>query len=163
MCTGAVVDPGTALRAAGLRVTRPRAAVLEVLDQALHRHEHLSAATVAERARARIGHLSTQAAYDCLDALTAAGLARRIEPAGHPVRYEARVGDNHHHLVCRRCGSTADVDCTVGAAPCLTPSDTLGFRVDEAEVIFWGLCPSCSGGTGAAPSRPPSTTGEEPR
>ena len=139
------------LRAAGLRVTRPRLAVLDVLGDARQRHEHLSAADVAARARAALGALSTQAVYDCLDALTAAGLVRRIEPAGSPARYEARVGDNHHHLVCRRCGFTADVDCAVGAAPCLAPSSASGFVVDEAEVIYWGLCPSCSA-TAAHPS-----------
>lgn len=131
------------LRAAGLRVTTPRVAVLDVLQDALGQ-SHLAAADVVERVRAQVGAVSTQAIYDVLDAFTRAGLARRIEPAGHPARFEARVGDNHHHLVCRRCGSTADVDCVVGAAPCLTPSDTAGFVVDEAEVTFWGLCPTCA-------------------
>jgi Fe2+ or Zn2+ uptake regulation protein len=133
------------LRGAGLRVTRPRVAVLGVLAHARRRHEHLSAGQVAVRAREMLGSLSTQAVYDCLDALTAAGLLRRIEPAGSPARFEARVGDNHHHLVCRRCGAVSDVSCAVGTAPCLTPSDTSGFSVEEAEVVFWGSCPSCSG------------------
>jgi Fur family ferric uptake transcriptional regulator len=90
-----------------------------------------------------LGTVSTQAVYDCLEALAGAGLARRIEPAGHPARYESRVGDNHHHLVCRSCGATVDVDCAVGAAPCLTPSSSHGFLVEEAEVVFWGRCPEC--------------------
>ena len=131
------------LRAAGLRVTTPRVTVLDVLEDA-HGDTHLAAADVVDRVRVRVGTVSTQAVYDVLDALTRAGLARRIEPAGHPARFEARVGDNHHHLVCRRCGSTTDVDCVVGAAPCLTPSDAAGFVVDEAEVTFWGLCPACA-------------------
>ena len=132
------------LRASGLRVTRPRLAVLEVLQDARAGHEHLPVAEVVSRARERLATLSTQAAYDCLEALAAAGLARRIEPAGHPSRYEARVGDNHHHLVCRACGHTVDVDCVVGSPACLTPSTTAGFVVDEAEVVFWGLCPACA-------------------
>jgi Fur family transcriptional regulator, stress-responsive regulator len=117
--------------------------MLEVLDTAQTRHEHLSVAEVAGRARAELGSLSTQAVYDCLEALTGSGLARRIEPAGHPARYESRVGDNHHHLVCRDCGATTDVDCAVGAAPCLTPSTADGFVVEEAEVVFWGRCSQC--------------------
>ncbi|GAB7193339.1 fur family transcriptional regulator FurA3 [Kineococcus sp. NUM-3379] len=135
------------IRARGLRATRPRIAVLDVLDSATG-DRHLAAADVAERARAGLGALSTQAVYDCLEALTGAGLARRIEPAGHPARYESRVGDNHHHLVCRACGTTVDVDCVTGAAPCLDPSSTAGFTVDEAEVTFWGRCPSCRAGDG---------------
>lgn len=131
------------LRDVGLRLTAPRAAVLAVLDDAGTRREHLAVAQVAERARSLLGSLSTQAVYDCLDALTAAGLSRRIEPAGHPARYEGRVGDNHHHLVCRECGTTDDIDCVVGAAPCLDPGLAGDFLVEEAEVIFWGRCPSC--------------------
>lgn len=119
-------------------------AVLGLLHEALPDHVHLSAADVLVRVRERLDSVSTQAVYDVLDALTAAGLARRIEPAGHPARYEARVGDNHHHLVCRGCGATTDVDCVHGLAPCLTPSDVAGFVVDEAEVTFWGLCPGCA-------------------
>ncbi|MDT0166536.1 Fur family transcriptional regulator, partial [Actinotalea sp. AC32] len=134
------------LRSAGLRVTSPRVAVLDVLGEALAAAEHhLPAAAVAERARARLGSLSTQAVYDCLDALVRAGLARAIEPAGLPTLYEARVGDNHHHLVCRGCGATTDVDCAVGAAPCLLPHGApVGFVVDEAEVTFWGRCAACA-------------------
>lgn len=128
------------LRRAGLRVTAPRLAVLmSVLDDGPHR----DAEAIADSARKRIGALSTQAVYDNLHLLERAGLIRRIQPSGHPARYEARVGDNHHHIVCRLCGLTADVDCTVGAAPCLEPSVGHGFIVQEAEVIFWGLCPQC--------------------
>ena len=131
------------LRARGLRVTAPRAAVLGVLDDATGGHEHLTTAEVAERARGRLGTVSLQAVYDVLEVLVTAGLARRIEPAGQPALFEGRVGDNHHHLVCRGCGRTVDVDCAVGQAPCLTPSVTTGFVVDEAEVVFWGRCPDC--------------------
>ncbi|MGI4894907.1 MAG: Fur family transcriptional regulator [Janthinobacterium lividum] len=134
---------GHRLRERGLRATRPRAVVLDVLDAAAAASEHLPVTLVLERARVELPSVSTQAVYDCLDALTRVGLARRIEPAGHPTRYEARVGDNHHHLVCRDCGRTVDVDCALGPAPCLTPSDSAGFTVEEAEVVFWGRCPDC--------------------
>jgi Fur family ferric uptake transcriptional regulator len=127
------------LRAAGLRVTRPRLAVLDVLAE----HPHADADTIVTGARAVHPSLSPQAVYGVLKALVAVGLARRIEPAGAPALYELRVGDNHHHLVCRSCGAVADVDCVIGAAPCLAPSDTAGYVVDEAEVVFWGLCPTC--------------------
>jgi Fur family ferric uptake transcriptional regulator len=127
------------LRTAGLRVTRPRLAVLAVLEQ----HPHVDADTIATAARAVHPSISPQAVYGVLRALVGGGLARRIEPAGGPALYELRVGDNHHHLVCRECGVVADVDCVVGAAPCLTPSDAAGFVVDEAEVVFWGLCADC--------------------
>lgn len=127
------------LRAAGLRVTRPRLAVLD----ALHDGGHLDVDEIATRVRTRLETVSTQAVYDVLGALSRAGLARRIEPAGSPARYEARVGDNHHHVVCRSCGVIADVDCAVGDAPCLDPNNARGFMVDEAEVTFWGLCPGC--------------------
>ena len=127
------------LRAVGLRVTRPR---LSVLD-ALARSPHADADRIVSAARADHPSLSPQAVYGVLKALVGAGLARRIEPAGAPALFELRVGDNHHHLVCRSCGAVADVDCAVGAAPCLTPSDTAGFAVDEAEVVFWGLCRDC--------------------
>lgn len=128
------------LRRAGLRVTAPRLAVL-LSVQGTGRHRDAEA--IADAARSRLGTLSTQAVYDNLHILEEAGLVRRIQPSGHPARYEARVGDNHHHLVCRRCGLTADVDCAVGAAPCLEPSTDEGFVVEAAEVIFWGLCPRC--------------------
>jgi Fur family transcriptional regulator, stress-responsive regulator len=127
------------LRTHGLRVTRPRLAVLEVLSEG----GHLEVDEIANRVRRRLDSVSTQAVYDVLGALSRAGLARRIEPAGSPARYEGRAGDNHHHVVCRGCGVVADVDCTVGEAPCLDPSNAHGFEVDEAEVTFWGLCPTC--------------------
>ena len=127
------------LRQHGLRVTRPRLAVLEVLT----RGGHLEVDEIARRVRGRIASVSTQAVYDVLGALSRAGLARRIEPAGSPALFEARVGDNHHHIVCRGCGTIEDIDCVVGERPCLTPSTDSGFEVDEAEVTFWGLCPSC--------------------
>ncbi|MDG4793546.1 Fur family transcriptional regulator [Micromonospora sp. WMMD1082] len=127
------------LRARGLRVTRPRLAVLDVLAEG----GHLEVEEITRRVREQLGSVSTQAVYDVLGALSRAGLSRRIEPAGSPARYEARVGDNHHHVVCRGCGVIADVDCAVGAAPCLDPDTAHGFQVDEAEVTFWGLCPTC--------------------
>jgi Fe2+ or Zn2+ uptake regulation protein len=127
------------LRQAGLRVTRPRRAVLDVLTA----HPHVDAETIAAGASVAHPSISPQAVYGVLKALVGTGLARRIEPAGGPALYELRVGDNHHHLVCRECGVVADVDCVVGAAPCLAPSDAAGFVVDEAEVVFWGLCADC--------------------
>ena len=127
------------LRKAGLRVTRPRLSVLDVLAA----HPHADADTIVTGARAQHPTLSPQTVYGVLDALVSVGLARRIEPAGAPALFELRVGDNHHHLVCRSCGTVADVDCAVGAAPCLSPSDTAGFLVDEAEVVFWGSCGPC--------------------
>jgi Fur family transcriptional regulator, stress-responsive regulator len=128
------------LRAVGLRVTRPRLAVLD----AVHAHPHLDTEALIGAARTRLDAISHQAVYDVLRVLTDTGLVRRIQPQGSVARYEARVGDNHHHLVCRECGAIVDVDCTVGAAPCLTPSDDAGFDVDEAEVVFWGRCPACT-------------------
>ena len=128
------------LRGAGLRVTAARVALLETV-----RHgDHLDVEAIASGVRDRIGHVSLQAVYDALHALTTAGLVRRIEPAGSPARFEGRVGDNHHHIVCRSCGAVADVDCAVGEVPCLTASDDHGFSIDEAQVIYWGLCPRCS-------------------
>ncbi|WP_405866900.1 transcriptional repressor [Streptomyces sp. NBC_01515] len=128
------------LRGAGLRVTAARVALLETV-----RHgDHLDVEAVASGVRDRVGHISLQAVYDALHALTSAGLIRRIEPAGSPARFEGRVGDNHHHLMCRSCGVVADVDCAVGEAPCLTAADDQGFSIDEAEVIYWGLCPTCT-------------------
>jgi Fur family ferric uptake transcriptional regulator len=114
-------------------------AVLDVLRDG----GHLEVDEIATRVRTRIDSVSTQAIYDVLGALSRAGLARRIEPAGSAARYEARVGDNHHHVVCRGCGTIADVDCALGDAPCLDPNNARGFEVDEAEVTFWGLCPAC--------------------
>jgi Fur family transcriptional regulator, stress-responsive regulator len=127
------------LRGASLRVTRPRVAVLG----AVARQPHADTDTVIRAVRAELPEVSHQTVYDSLNALTAAGLVRRIQPSGSVARYESRVGDNHHHVVCRACGVIADVDCAVGEAPCLTASDDLGFAIDEAEVIYWGLCPDC--------------------
>jgi Fe2+ or Zn2+ uptake regulation protein len=127
------------LRTVGMRVTAPRLAVLA----AVHKGGHLNAETIAVAARERLGSLSQQAVYDNLHALLDAGLVRRIEPANAPALYEARVGDNHHHLVCAKCGRVEDVDCVVGHRPCLEPSATHGFDIVEAEVIFWGTCPTC--------------------
>ena len=128
------------LRGAGLRVTAARVALLATVRDG----DHLDVEEITSGVRDRVGHVSLQAVYDALHALTAAGLVRRIEPAGSPARFEGRLGDNHHHVVCRSCGAVADVDCATGEAPCLTASDDHGFSIDEAEVIYWGLCPDCS-------------------
>jgi Fur family ferric uptake transcriptional regulator len=128
------------LRGAALRVTRPRVAVLK----AVHTHPHADTDSIIQATRRDLPEVSHQAVYDVLRALTDAGLVRRIQPAGSLARYEARIGDNHHHVVCRSCGDVEDVDCAVGEAPCLDPSDHHGFSVDEAEVVYWGLCPACS-------------------
>ncbi|MEV6324365.1 Fur family transcriptional regulator [Nocardia sp. NPDC051787] len=127
------------LRGVSLRVTRPRVAVLS----AVHDHPHADTDSIIRAVRSGLPDVSHQTVYDSLNALTAAGLVRRIQPSGSVARYESRVGDNHHHVVCRACEVIADVDCTVGAAPCLTASDDHGFSIDEAEVIYWGLCPDC--------------------
>ncbi|SUA75280.1 Peroxide operon regulator [Nocardia otitidiscaviarum] len=132
-------DARERLREVGLRVTAPRVAVLDAVVAAPHSDADSVAATVRER----LGSVSTQAVYDVLRACVGAGLLRRIEPAGSSALYEARTGDNHHHLVCRSCGTVVDVDCAAGAAPCLEPARTHGFSIDEAEVVFWGLCPAC--------------------
>jgi Fe2+ or Zn2+ uptake regulation protein len=134
------------LRGAALRVTRPRVAVLS----AVHDHPHADTNSIIGVVREDLGEVSHQAVYDVLRALTAAGLVRSIEPPGSVARYEARVGDNHHHVVCRSCGAIDDVDCAVGAAPCLTASDDHGFAIDEAEVIYWGRCPECVAASSAA-------------
>ncbi len=135
-----VTDLEAQLRAADLRVTKPRLAVLA----ALRSQPHVDTETVISAVRSELGTVSHQAIYDVLRALTDAGLVRRIQPAGAIARYEVRVGDNHHHLVCRSCGAIADVDCAVGHAPCLTADDDHGFVVDEAEVVYWGTCPGCA-------------------
>lgn len=132
--------PEAQLRAVSLRVTRPRLAVLT----ALRDHRHVDAETIAGLVRADYPAVSRQAVYDVLRALTAAGLVRRIQPAQTTARYESRVGDNHHHVVCRCCGAIADVDCALGHSPCLTASDDHGFVVDEAEVVYWGTCLDCA-------------------
>jgi len=128
------------LRGASLRVTQPRLSVLA----ALRDHPHVDTETVISLVRAELPAVSHQAVYDVLHALTDAGLIRRIQPAGALARYEARIGDNHHHVVCRLCGVIADIDCAVGHAPCLSPSGDHGFVVDEAEVVYWGTCPDCA-------------------
>jgi Fe2+ or Zn2+ uptake regulation protein len=137
-------DYAEQLRIADLRVTRPRLAVLD----AVAAHPHADTETIFSAVRDALPEVSRQAVYDVLAALTTAGLVRRIQPSGSVARYESRVGDNHHHVVCRSCGVIADVDCAVGEVPCLTPSDhdgsLEGFVLDEAEVIYWGLCPDCS-------------------
>lgn len=135
------------LRGAGMRVTAARIALLETVRGG----DHLGVEAIASGVRDRVGHISLQAVYEALHALTAVGLIRRIEPAGSPPRFEGRVGDNHHHVVCRSCGVVADVDCAVGEAPCLTASDDRGFSVDEAEVIYWGLCSGCSASSSEIP------------
>jgi Fur family ferric uptake transcriptional regulator len=134
------------LRERGLQVTAQRLAVL----QAVSGNPHSTATEVLDDVEGRIGSVSRQAVYDALDVLTDRGLIRRIQPARSPARYEDRVGDNHHHLVCRTCGVTTDVDCVVGDPPCLRPSDDHGFVIDEAEVVFWGICPDCQNGAAGA-------------
>ncbi|MFZ0161105.1 MAG: Fur family transcriptional regulator [Kineosporiaceae bacterium] len=128
------------LRGAALRVTRPRVAVLA----AVYEHPHADTDSIIGVVREELPEVSKQAVYDVLRALTAAGLVRRIEPSGSVARYESRVGDNHHHVVCRSCGAIADVDCAVGDTPCLIASEDHGYAIDEAEVVYWGLCPDCS-------------------
>ncbi|WP_328996896.1 transcriptional repressor [Kribbella sp. NBC_01245] len=128
------------LRGAAMRVTRPRLAVLT----AVYANPHADTDSLIGAVRTELPAVSHQAVYDCLHALTAAGLVRRIQPSGSVARYESRVGDNHHHVMCRSCGVIADVDCAVGHAPCLTASGDHGFEIDEAEVIYWGLCANCS-------------------
>ena len=146
-------DVAELLRGSGLRVTRPRVAVLEAVAELAHADTE----SVIGAVRRELPDVSHQAVYDSLRALTAAGLTRRIQPHGSVARYEVRVGDNHHHLVCRSCGAIADVDCAVGHVPCLSPSDEHGYVVDEAEVIYWGTCPDCASGasTAADPHHPP--------
>ena len=131
--------PDELLRARGMRVTAQRIAVLRAVSAA----PHVSADAVTETVRGELGTISTQAVYDALAALTGHGLLRRIQPAGSPARYETRVGDNHHHLICRVCERMVDVDCAAGDPPCLTAADDFGYEIDEAEVIYWGRCPDC--------------------
>lgn len=132
-------DPAAALRAHGIYVTAQRLAVL----RAVRAQPHATADAVVQTVRDEIGTVSRQAVYDTLNTLTDLGVLRRIQPMGSPARYETRAGDNHHHLICRSCGLVEDVDCAVGARPCLTASDDHGFEIDEAEVIYWGVCPAC--------------------
>jgi Fe2+ or Zn2+ uptake regulation protein len=133
-------DEAELLRSHGIQVTAQRLAVL----RAVARQPHITADGVADAVRAEIGAISIQSVYDALTLLAGEGLLRRIQPAGSPARYENRVGDNHHHLICRECGEMTDVDCAVGFAPCLTASDAHGYRIDTAEVTYWGVCPACS-------------------
>lgn len=139
----------TLLRGKSLRVTSPRIAVMRELAE----HPHADVDTITRGARERLGSVSTQAVYDVLAALAGARLVRRFEPAGHPARYELELGDNHHHLVCRTCGSMIDVECAPGEAPCLEAADDHGFAIHEAEVIYWGICPSCAAAQEGAPDR----------
>ena len=140
---------GERLRAAGLRVTQPRVAVLHVVQA----HPHIAADQVIEHVRTQLGAVSTQGVYDTLNTLTDHGILRRFEPAGSSMRFEIHTADNHHHLVCRRCGTVTDVPCRVAAIPCAVPEDTNGYAVDEAEVTYWGLCQNCS--VTIRPDRPP--------
>ena len=133
------VDSATFLRSQGVQVTAQRLAVLHAVGDL----PHSNAAEIAAAVRSEIGVISVQAVYDALSALTNKGIIRRIQPAGSPARYEARVDDNHHHLICRTCGRMVDVDCAVGEAPCLTAAEDSGYAIDEAEVIYWGQCPDC--------------------
>jgi Fe2+ or Zn2+ uptake regulation protein len=146
-------DPADLLRRHGVQATAQRLAVLAAVSS----QPHSTADDVAKVVRAEIGVISRQAVYDALGVLADKGLIRRIQPAGSPARYEGRTGDNHHHLICRLCGRTVDVDCAVGAAPCLTPAEDSGFEIDEAEVVYWGRCPEC-----LAQHRDPSRTEGKP-
>jgi Fur family ferric uptake transcriptional regulator len=140
-------DPADLLRAHGIQVTAQRLAVL----RAVAAHPHVTADGVAEAVRAEIGAISLQSVYDALGVLVTEGLIRRIQPSGSPARFEDRVGDNHHHLICRICGRVVDVDCAVGAAPCLTAVDDKGYEIDEAEIAYWGRCPECVAGGRTGP------------
>ncbi len=146
-------DPSDVLRDAGLRVTAARLATLRALAES----PHTAVDAIAASVRDDLGTVSTQAVYDVLRALSSAGLVRRIEPAGSAALYETRTGDNHHHLVCRSCGAVADVDCAVGEIPCLEPSQTQGYEVDEAEVVYWGICAQCRSTSPPDPDLTPPT------
>ena len=151
------LDPTASLRDRGIQVTAQRLAVL----RAVSHHPHVTADTVAEVVRAEIGAISLQSVYDALNLLVTEGLIRRIQPAGSPARFEDRVGDNHHHLICRTCGRVVDIDCAIGSAPCLTALDDMGYEIDEAEVAYWGRCPDClrqSGRSSGAKSSPATPT-----
>src|ERR671932_1082084 len=154
------VDAGALLRRHGLQVTAQRLGVLRAVSDRPHR----AADDIYKLVRAGIGAISRQAVYDALGVLTDRGLLRRIQPAGSPARYENRVGDNHHHLICRACSRMVDVDCAVGDTPCLTAADDSGYQIDEAEVIYWGRCPECVAATSLASEQPTSRVrGERPR
>jgi Fe2+ or Zn2+ uptake regulation protein len=150
-------DSAALLRARGIQVTAQRLAVL----RAVSGQPHITADAVAEVARTEIGAISLQSVYDALSLLVSEGLIRRIQPSGSAARYEDRVGDNHHHLICRSCGRVVDVDCAVGAAPCLTAIDDRGYEIDEAEVAYWGRCPECLAQSRTATSPTPSLTNRE--
>lgn len=155
MTIHADLEPADALRQAGLRVTHPRRAVY----RALHAHPHSSAEELFAQVHRTVSSMSLQSVYNALNDFVDAGIVRRIEPAGRPMLFELRVDDNHHHIVCTSCGAVADVDCVVGHAPCLDPSDAHGFEVTSAEVTFWGVCPSCAAPTIGVPAH---TVGPEP-
>jgi Fur family transcriptional regulator, stress-responsive regulator len=145
-------DHAAALRSHGLKVTAQRLAVMQVVSE----RPHSSAAEVDAAVRAELGAISVQAVYDALGVLSEKGVIRRIQPAGSPARYEDRVGDNHHHLICRACGRTVDVDCAAGTTPCLTPGEIAGYEIDEAEVIYWGRCSECLAASTNSNSQPTS-------
>lgn len=151
-------DPADLLRRFGIQVTAQRLAVL----RAVSRQPHITADGVAESVRAEIGAISLQSVYDALGVLVSEGVLRRIQPSGSPARFEDRVGDNHHHLICRSCGRLVDIDCAVGAAPCLDVANARGYEIDEAEVVYWGRCPDCQARS-RAPSRaaPPVRRGKK--
>jgi Fur family transcriptional regulator, stress-responsive regulator len=154
MLSPVLPDPAELLRQHGIQVTAQRLAVM----RAVAGQAHITADGVAEAVRAEIGAISLQSVYDALGVLVAERLVRRIQPAGSPARYETRVGDNHHHLICRICGRVVDIDCAVGSAPCLTASDDRGFEIDEAEVAYWGRCPECVAHGRTTPARPSKTS-----
>lgn len=147
-------EPADLLRDRGIQITAQRLAVL----RAVAGQPHSTADAVAEAVRAEIGAISLQSVYDALGVLVAEGLLRRIQPAGSPARFENRVGDNHHHLICRVCGRVVDVDCAVGSAPCLKAVDDSGYEIDEAEVAYWGRCPDCLAKANASAARPKSSS-----
>lgn len=154
-------EPTESLRQRGIQVTAQRLAVL----RAVSLHPHVTADAVAEAVRKEIGAISLQSVYDALNLLVTEGLIRRIQPAGSPARFEDRVGDNHHHLICRTCGRVVDIDCAIGSAPCLTAFNDMGYEIDEAEVAYWGRCPDCLRTSGRAPSATssPATPNRRPR
>ncbi len=156
-----LTDPADLLRRRGIQVTAQRLAVL----RAVSGQPHVTADAVAEAVRTEIGAISLQSVYDALGILVAEGLIRRIQPSGSPARYEDRVGDNHHHLICRVCGRLVDVDCAAGAAPCLAAADEQGYEIDEAEVAYWGRCPECLAKAAESPdpSAPPTRRRASPR
>jgi Fur family transcriptional regulator, stress-responsive regulator len=154
-----VIDAAALLRERGIQVTAQRLAVL----RAVSGQPHITADAVAEAVRAEIGAISQQSVYDALSLLVAERLIRRIQPAGSPARFEDRVGDNHHHLICRICGRVVDVECAVGSAPCLTAVDDMGYEIDEAEVAYWGRCPECVEESRATPHADPPPDGRRRR